>query len=196
MSLILASTSTTRQNMLKKAGVTFQAQAPSVDEDAIKEAFIAEEAPPRDICDALAEAKALSLSFQFPEQLIVGGDQILVHKGKLLSKSKTRDEAAEVLNRLSGDSHTLMSGAVLSQNGQTIWRHIDQVEMVMHSLSPDEIDRYLDRIGDAAFWTVGAYQLEGLGASLFKAVKGDFFTVLGFPLLPLLAQLRHLGLYP
>lgn len=194
--LILASGSKTRANMLQQAGVKFQTMIPVADEDAIKADLLESGAPARMVADALAETKARTMSYVHPEALVIGADQILVKDGEVFSKATNRGEARKTLIALSGGEHQLISAAVVCENGQAIWRHIDVVKMSVRSLGEDFIDEYLDKLGDDAYWSVGCYQLEGLGAQLFTKVEGDYFTVLGLPLLPLMDFLRRYKLLP
>ncbi|UTW59098.1 septum formation protein Maf [Kordiimonas sp. SCSIO 12603] len=193
---ILASGSKTRAKMLKSAGVDFTVQTAPVDEASLKEALVADGAAPRHIADALAEMKARAVSFMYPEALVLGADQILVKDGKIFSKASNQQEAEATLKELSGGEHRLISAAVICQNGQAIWRSVDQVKMDVRPLSDTFIKQYLNILGDDAYWSVGCYQIEGIGAQLFNRVDGDYFTVLGMPLLPVLDFLRRYNLLP
>lgn len=196
MAFILASGSQTRADMLTNAGVSFEIDPARVDEDAVKAALVADGAPPRDIADALADLKARAVAMRRPQDMVLGADQILVCDGKLFSKANTVDDAAATLKALSGKTHQLISAAVIYEGGQPIWRAVDTVKLTVRPLSDDFIKGYLDAIGDAAFWSVGAYQIEGRGAQLFTRVDGDHFTVLGLPLFALLDFLRRRGMMP
>lgn len=191
--LILASASQARAAMLRNAGVSIDIRPARVDEDAIKAGMMAEEAPPRDIADQLAERKAVRVSTQCPGQLVLGADQVLIHRDALFSKPADRAEAIAHLQHLSGDTHQLLSAAVIALDGEPIWRHIGQARLTMRPLSDGFIDSYLDRAGEAVLASVGCYHLEGLGAQLFSRVEGDYFTILGLPLLELLGFLRARG---
>jgi septum formation protein len=192
--LILASASVARKMMLENAGVPVRCVPAQIDEQALKQSLITDGASPRDIADCLAEAKARNVAFQYPDNLVLGGDQILVQDGDIFSKAKTRAEAKMVLKRLSAKSHQLISAAVISHQGQPVWRTTASATLKVRSLSDDYIDEYLDILGEAAFSSVGCYQLEGLGAQLFEKIDGDFFTILGLPLLPVLDFLRARGM--
>lgn len=194
--LVLASGSKTRAKMLADAGVNFKSIKPAVDEDAIKAALLAERMPPRDIADALADMKARSVSHIHTDSLVLGSDQVISKDGVLFSKAGNRLEAKETLMALAGGTHELVSAAVIYEGGEAVWRGLDSVKLTMRPLSEGFIDSYLDNIGDAAFWSAGAYQLEGHGAQLFTRVDGDFFTVLGLPLLPVLDYLRRREVLP
>lgn len=196
MAFILASGSQTRADLLANAGVTFEIDPARVDEDAVKAALVADGAPSRDIADALADLKARAVAMRRPQDMVLGADQILVCDGKLFSKANTVDEAAATLKVLSGKTHQLISAAVIYEGGQPIWRAVDTVKLAVRPLSDGFIKGYLNTIGDAAFWSVGAYQIEGLGAQLFTRVDGDHFTVLGLPLFALLDFLRRRGMMP
>lgn len=190
MNLILASTSAARRSMLEAAGLTFEACAARVDEEEAKASLRAEGLAPREQAVALAELKALSVSRLRPG-LVIGADQMLALEGETLDKPKNREEARRHLERLRGRWHELVTAAAIAGDGAVIWRSVDTPRLRMRSFSPAFLDSYLDRAGDAVMTSVGAYQLEGLGAQLFERVEGDYFSVLGLPLLPLLAFLRE-----
>jgi septum formation protein len=176
--------------MLEAAGVTFEIDAPRVDEEAAKASFRAEGMKPRDQASALAEFKALSIS-QRRAGFVIGADQMLALEGDVFDKPKHAAEARTQLLRLRGRTHELITAAVVANQGAVIWRRIDAPRLTMRAFSDAFLDDYLARAGDSVLTSVGAYQLEGLGAQLFERVEGDFFSVLGLPLLPILALLRE-----
>lgn len=178
--------------MLHDAGVAFVVEKPRVDEEAVKASLRAEGAPPRDQADALAEVKALSVS-RMKAGLVIGADQMLVLGDRVFDKPASRGEAHAQLTALAGQTHQLVNAAVVARDGVVIWRSLTTPRLKMRPLTAAFIDAYLDRAGDDAFTSVGAYKLEGLGAQLFEDVSGDFFSILGLPLLPLLAFLRQHG---
>lgn len=192
MTLILASGSAARRRMLEAAGLTFSVESPRVDEEAAKASLRAEGMNPRDQADALAELKALSVSRK-REGFVIGADQMLAVDGTVLDKPKTLAEAREHLVRLRGKTHELLTAAVVAKEGAIIWRRVDVPKLKMRAFSDAFLDDYIEHAGDATLLSVGAYQLEGLGAQLFERVEGDYFSVLGLPLLPLLAFLREHG---
>jgi septum formation protein len=194
--LILASGSQTRADMLRNAGVDFTVDAAKVDEEVLKNALIADNVPPRDIADALAELKARAVSYLHPGSLILGADQILVQDGKIFSKAKSRDEAATTLKALSGNSHELISAAAIYLDGQAIWRGLETAKLTVRPLSDEFIETYLDQMGGRALMSVGCYQIEGLGAQLFTRVEGGMFAVLGLPLFGVLDFLRRHSMMP
>ncbi|MEL6583509.1 MAG: Maf family nucleotide pyrophosphatase [Pseudomonadota bacterium] len=196
MRLILASSSSSRKRMLHAAGAPCEAIPARIDEHAIKEAMLAEEAPPRDIADKLAELKAERIARKFPDALVVGADQVLIQGQRLYDKPNSMAEAADHLRALSGKSHELLSAAVLYEEGKPVWRHIGRAQLIMRPLSKIFIEQYLAEEGSDILECVGAYRLEGRGAQLFTRVQGDYFTVLGLPLLDLLGPLRQRNVLP
>lgn len=178
--------------MLEAAGLTFTVESPRVDEEAAKSSLRAEGLKPRDQADALAELKAISVS-RGRDGFVIGADQMLAVDGVVLDKPKSLAEAREHLLRLRGKTHELLTAAVVAKEGAIIWRHVDVPKLKMRAFSDAFLDDYIVRAGDTTLLSVGAYQLEGLGAQLFERVEGDYFSVLGLPLLPLLAFLREHG---
>lgn len=192
--LILASGSEIRANLLRNAGVALEIQPARVDESAIKSALLEEGAKPRDVADALAEAKARRISAKNPGRLILGADQVLDFNGKIFDKPETIIEARNQLISLRNDSHDLYSAAVIFENGQPIWRHIGRATLTMRNFSEAFLDNYIQQNGDNLFTTVGGYKIEESGAQLFSSINGDYFSILGLPLLETLAILRRKGL--
>ncbi len=191
--LVLASGSTIRAELLKNAGVPFRVRKAPVDEQTIKASLLAEGTRPRDIADALAQAKAQRVGAKEPEAFTLGCDQILDLNGAILSKPNDRTEAAEQLTQLSNKTHRLYSAAVIYNDGQPIWRFVGEARLTMRDLSAEFIETYLNDAWPAVSSCVGAYQIEGLGARLFARTDGDYFSILGLPLLPLLSYLGVRG---
>lgn len=190
--LILASGSATRAKLLTDAGLSFTVARPSIDEEAIRDSLRAEGLSPRAQADALAEVKALSVSRRM-SGMVIGADQMLSLGTEAFDKPKSREEARAHLQRLRGQTHVLQTAAVVARDGEVVWRHIETPRLTMRPYTDDFIEQYLDSVGDAAMASVGAYQLEGRGAQLFAKVEGDYYSILGLPLLPLLAFLREHG---
>lgn len=194
--LILASGSEIRAQLLRQAAVDFTVSAARVDEDMVRDAMLHEGAPPRDIADTLAELKARKVSEKNPGSLVLGCDQVLEHRGTLLSKPLSPEDAVEQLNSLRGDRHTLMSAAVMCEDGAPIWRHVGVVRLRMHDASDAYIQDYVARNWESIRHSVGSYKLEEEGVRLFSRIDGDYFTVLGLPLLELLSYLALRGELP
>ncbi|WP_421855830.1 Maf-like protein [Oricola sp.] len=193
MSLVLASTSPFRAMILANAGLEFETEAADIDERSVEAPLIAADATAEDIAVVLAEAKALDVSLRRPGDLIIGGDQTLSLEDELLHKPADMDQARRQLLRLSGKTHQLSAALVIAQNGAAIWRHVSVAHMTFRDLSPAFVGRYLAQVGDNALRSVGCYQYEGPGIQLFERVDGDYFTIVGLPILPLLSELRALG---
>jgi septum formation protein len=179
--------------LLRNAAVPVEIIKPRVDEDSVKAALLAEQAPPRDIADALAEMKARKISDKTPGALVLGCDQVLDHAGAILSKPASRDEALAQLQALRGQRHQLLSAAVICEDGRPVWRHVGVVRMLMRDASDAYLSDYLDRNWPGVGDSVGGYKLEEEGVRLFSRVEGDYFTVLGLPLLEILAYLTLRG---
>lgn len=192
--LVLASASAVRARLLREAGLDFSVRPAHVDEEAVKDSLLAEGAPPRNTADALAELKAVRVSQSAPEAFVIGADQVLVFEGKLVSKCETLEEARLLLQNLRGKSHELVSATVLAKGGSPIWRHVETARLRVRPFSDAFLEDYLSTEGERILSSVGCYQLEGKGIQLFECIDGDYFTVLGLPLLPLLTALREHGM--
>ncbi|NBC19475.1 MAG: septum formation protein Maf [Alphaproteobacteria bacterium] len=190
--LILASGSASRRALLDNAGIEAQAVRPNLDEETARAGMRAEGISVRDQAVHLAELKALKVSSARPG-LVVGGDQMLNLDGRALDKPADLAEARTHLETLSGRTHTLETALVICEGGTPVWRHVAQPRLTMRPLSGDFIDSYLERAGKAVLTTVGAYQLESLGSQLFARIEGDYFSILGMPLLALMDYLRTRG---
>jgi len=191
--LILASASPVRLSLLRAAGVEAEACPVRLDEEAIRLSLEAEGAHPRDIADTLAEMKARKRAEKNPEALVLGCDQVLEFDRQAWGKAETADAARAQLQRLRGETHRLLSAAVVYDRGEPVWRHVGEVRLTMRSFSDAYLDAYLSRNWDSVRHAVGCYKLEEEGARLFSRIDGDYFTVLGLPLLPLLGWLADRG---
>lgn len=187
--IILASGSRARNEMLKEAGITFQAIPADIDEGALKEKMSGSSLG--DIAAALAKSKAMAVSSDHQDAIIIGSDQILSCEGNILSKAKTTDEAREKLQYLRGKTHHLTSAVCVTKAGQVTFEHCDSAALTMNDFDDDFLDDYISKAGDALTSCVGAYALESHGKTLFKEIKGDYHVILGMPLEPLLQFLSQ-----
>ena len=193
---ILASTSAIRLSLLRNAGVEVSPQAARIDEETIRQSLEADAAKPRDVADALAEMKAAKVSARLPDAVVLGCDQVLDFKGKVFAKPGTAAEARQQLLDLRGQTHSLLSAAVLYEQGKPVWRHVGQARLTMRDFSDGYLDDYIARNWPAISQSVGGYMLESEGVRLFDRIDGDYFTILGLPLLPLLSYLATRGHIP
>jgi septum formation protein len=191
--LILASSSPFRRMLMENAGLLFEAHPAKVDERSIEAPLEQEGAKPEAIALVLAKAKARDVSDRLPGGMVIGSDQTMSLGHRRFHKPKNMGNAADHLKALSGNTHRLNSAVAISYNGDIIWEHVSHAELTMRALTDDFIERHLKRVGDRALSSVGAYQLEGEGLQLFSKIDGDYFTILGLPMLPLLQKLRELG---
>lgn len=191
--LILASSSETRLRLLQAAGLEVTQQSPRLDEAALRAALQAEAAAPRDIADALAEMKARKIADRAPGALVLGCDQVLDFHHKVWGKPNTPAEALAQLTAFRGQTHKLLSAIVLYDAGKPIWRHLGEVRLTLRMMSDDWLAAYVARNWDSIRHSVGGYKLEEEGIRLFSDIEGDYFTILGLPLLPLLGYLGERG---
>jgi septum formation protein len=194
--VVLASASRTRAALLRGAGVPLLVDAAAIDEAEVKASLRAAKAEPAAMAETLAELKAQRIARRHAGSLVIGADQVLECDGLLFDKPADLAAARDQLLTLRGRRHRLISAVVLVRDGQRLWHYVDRADMRMRDFSESFLDRYLSSAGNAALSSVGAYQLEGVGAQLFANVDGDYFTILGLPLLPLLDILREQGVLP
>ncbi|MES2255967.1 MAG: Maf family protein [Pseudomonadota bacterium] len=192
--LVLASASTSRQSLLRAAGVDFTVLAADIDEPALMRELSAKGADGAAIADTLARQKALAVSRQRPGEIVLGGDSVLELGAEIIGKSPDLAALRTLLLRLSGRTHHLVSAAALARDGAITWRHTARARMTVRPLGEGFLDAYLAREGKALLSSVGGYHFEGIGAQLFESIEGDYFSILGLPLLPVLAALRDRGL--
>lgn len=192
--IILASTSPTRQAMLKSAGLDFTAVGPAVDERDL--VMHHPQWSPSETALMLAEAKAREVSNRFPQARVIGADQVLALGGRVYAKPSGRAECRQHLLELRGRTHSLISGVVCARGGKTEWSHTAEAFLTMRLFSESFLERYLDAVGTDCTSSVGGYKIEAQGLQLFEAVNGDHFTILGLPLMPLLDHLRAMGEIP
>ncbi len=191
--VVLASTSAARARMLDAAGVAARIVAPQVEERPVKVKLAAGRARAETVAATLAELKAVAVSRDHPESLVIGADQVLDCDGKLFDKPGGADGAKRQLRELRGKRHRLVTAAAVATGGDVMWRHVATATLTMRVFSDAFLDAYLERAGKDILSSVGAYQIEGLGAQLFARLEGDYFVILGLPLLPLLDHLRLAG---
>jgi len=191
--LILASRSPIRAKLLQQSGIDFEAVKALVDEEMMKASMLAEQAPHRDIADKLAEIKAMKVSQKYPEKFILGCDQILSFNGEIFSKPKNKSALRDQLLALKSSRHELLSAAVIYQNAKPIWRFVGTARLTMRDFSETFLDNYIDQNWKSVENCVGGYQIEAEGIQLFQRVEGDYFSILGMPLLEILNFLTVRG---
>ena len=184
--LILASSSEVRKELLEKSNISFVSVKPNIDEDAVKSTLLVENYSPRDIADALAELKASKISLKTPDSLVLGCDQILEFKGSLLEKPPSKDLAVQQLVKISGKKHIVYSAAVIFENCKPIWRFVGKADLLLKSNSEEYISDYVSRNWDSIKHSVGGYKIEEEGCRLFSKINGDYFSILGMPLLEII----------
>lgn len=192
--IILASKSQYRAELLTNAGVAFSAESANIDEREVEAPLIEAEMGGADVAEVLAIAKAMDVSGRNPDAYVIGSDQTLSFEGELLHKPKDMAEARQRLLDLSGKSHELNSSVAIIRNGENIWTYTETSIITFRQLDPGFVGRHVAEVGDKILSSVGAYQIEGKGVQLFEKIQGDFFSIMGLPLLPLLAELRRLEL--
>lgn len=191
--IVLASASRARARMLAESGIAFTVEVAAVDEQAVKDSLAAETRNPARVAEVLAELKAMRVSSRHPGALVIGADQMLDCEGTWFDKPSDAKAARDQLLALRHKTHRLTSAVVAVRDGRRVWHHTESAKLTMRNFSEAFLDRYLEQAGEAVLSSVGAYQLEGLGAQLFLTVDGDFFTILGLPLLALMDFLRENG---
>lgn len=192
--LILASRSPFRAAILKNAGLAFDIEAADIDERAVEAPLQDSGMASADIAEILAMAKAEDVSERFPEAVVIGSDQVLAFEGEQLHKPSTMEDARRRLLALSGKEHELHSAVVLVREGSVLWSHVETTTIRFRKLSPQFVGHHLASVGEKALSSVGAYQIEGEGIQLIEKIDGDFFSIIGMPLLPLLAELRRMNI--
>lgn len=190
--IILASSSPVRATLLTNAGIEFVVHPPEVEERALEAPLAESGAAPEDVALVLAKAKAINISERFPDAWVIGSDQTLSLDDEVFHKPDGMEGARRHLLKLSGRTHHLNAAVVLAWDGKVTWRHLSTAALTMRELTPSFIGRHLAAVGDKVLSSVGAYQVEGPGVQLFEKIEGDYFTIVGLPLLPLLAELRRL----
>ena len=188
--VILASSSPSRRKILNSSGINFSAKAPDVDEDSLKKKF---KGTPKKLALMLAEKKALSLSSKHSSALIVGADQVLSFRGSAFNKPKSLKEAKKNLKLFRGKTHKLESATAIAHNGKIVWRHEESPKLTMRNFSNAFLEHYINSAGDKTLLSSGGYSIEKQGSQLFSKIEGDFFSIIGLPLIPLLQKLRKLN---
>ena len=180
--IVLASKSEIRKKILLENGIHCSVEPSQVDEDIIKESLLEEGATPEIISKNLAELKANKVSNKLPEELVLGADSVIDLSGEIISKPKSREEAFNILKKMSGKSHFLISSVCISKRGRMIWNHTDKAELFMKNFNDDELKKYLSKISDKNLYAYNVYQIEGEGKNLFSDIKGDKNTIMGLPI--------------
>ena len=189
--IILASKSKVRKEILDKHKILCEVKPSNVDEDIVKEALIKESASPEIISKNLAELKANKISLNETDRLVLGADSVIDLNGELISKPESREEALEILKKLNGKKHNLISSVCISKNGSMIWNHTDKAELTMKNFSEDDLKTYLSKISDEALYAYNVYQIEGLGRDLFLHINGDENTIMGLPVFKIKEYLKN-----
>lgn len=190
---VLASTSPFRKQLLQQAGLTFTTAAPDIDEREIEARAEHQSLSPAELAQMLGREKALAVSKTQSGVFVLGGDQVMALGNTVYHKPKDLAAARDQLLSLRGATHALYSALALAQDGEIIWSHVSQAQMTVRMFSEMFLDDYLDKVGDKILKSVGGYQIEGMGVQLFSNVSGDYFTIIGVPLFPLMEKLRELG---
>ena len=180
--IILASKSKVRKEILDKNNITCQVEPSNVDEDIVKESLLKEQASPSIISKNLAELKANKVSLKFINQMVLGADSVIDLDGELISKPKNREEAFDILKKLNGKKHYLVSSVCISKNGTMIWNYTDKATLKMKNFSDQDLNQYLNKITDEALYAYNVYQIEGEGRNLFESIEGDENTIMGLPI--------------
>jgi len=194
--IVLSSTSASRRRLLSQTGIYFDTARPPVDEAPIKARLKEGGASAADVAEALAEAKANSVADILPGHYVIGADQMLECEGVWYDKPVNRAGALRQLLALRGRTHQLITAAVIAHEGRIIWRHTEVAQMTMRDFSEEFLGHYIEKAGDALTNSVGAYEVEGIGVQLFAKIEGDYYSILGLPLVPLLIGLREAGALP
>ncbi len=189
--LILASKSKVRKEILDKNGILVSVSPSNVDEDIVKESLIKENASPEIISKNLAELKSNKVSQKYNDILVLGADSVIDLNGELISKPETRDQAIDILKKLNGKSHNLISSVCISKNGSMVWNYTDKAVLTMKNMSNDEIKKYLSKISDEALYSYNVYQIEGEGRNLFSNIRGDENTIMGLPVKKIKEYLKN-----
>jgi septum formation protein len=189
--IILASKSKVRKEILDKHKILCEVKSSNVDEDIVKEALIKESASPEIISKNLAELKANKISLNETDRLVLGADSVIDLNGELISKPESRKEALEILKKLNGKKHNLISSVCISKNGSMIWNHTDKAELTMKNFSENDLKTYLSKISDEALYAYNVYQIEGLGRDLFLNINGDENTIMGLPVFKIKEYLKN-----
>tara|TARA_B100000073_G_C23642629_1_gene537287 strand:+ start:216 stop:818 length:603 start_codon:yes stop_codon:yes gene_type:complete len=191
VSLILASKSKVRKEILEKHGISVKVEPSNVDEDIVKKSLLKENATPEIISKNLAELKANKISEKYIDNLVLGADSVIDLNGELISKPETRDEALNILKKLNGNKHYLISSVCISKDGSMIWNHTDKAILTMKNMSDQELKNYLSKITDEALYAYNVYQIEGEGRHLFSKIDGDENTIMGLPIKKIKEYLRN-----
>jgi len=180
--IILASSSAVRKKILEDNGIKCKVFPSNVDEEPVKKSLLSEKVSPKIISKNLAELKANKISLKFNEEIVLGADSVIDLEGKLISKPSSRHDALNILMKLNGKTHYLISSACISKNGMMIWNYTDKAALTMKNMSEKEIKEYLEKISDEALFSYNVYQIEGEGRSLFSKIEGDENTIMGLPI--------------